>query len=120
MIAQLALIILAGGAVPLKTVLPESVTPVAMVCQVKGGMQVKWNVSTMAAIPANCRVLSRSITLSDTKSAGIKTSLETQLETLCSPCKPTPGQWGICPYCLLLEGGCAKACPITTDPNVVP
>jgi hypothetical protein len=83
-----------------------------LVCKDTGGIKVKWNIDTKAVVPDNCKIVSSKITKEDRKSSNTKTALETELETVCYPCKISPGQWGQCPGCLLLEGGCAKACPV--------
>jgi hypothetical protein len=35
----------------------------------------------------------------------------------CAPCLVTVDDWGVCPRCILTEGGCARACPQPAEPK---
>ena len=103
-----SLILLAGG-----TVVPP-ILPTAVVCTVAGGMTVKWGVPPTALPPAGCKFITKKAGTADNQgqTTGVFSATENDLVTACAPCPVSPGNWGICPYCLLMTGGCAKACPV--------
>jgi len=70
-----------------------------------------WDIDPAAAVPSNCLLIYTAAVAADQKSAAAKTSFENSLVTQCSPCLVSAGQWGVCPYCLLLYGGCSGQCP---------
>ena len=46
---------------------------------------------------------------------GTMTDLVVQLKKACAPCAVSPNDWGQCPDCVLLEGGCASVCEVESE-----
>ena len=75
----------------------------------------RWEKSA-AAVQLTCTVAAADVLMPNLSANGLELGdTEQKLRESCAPCQVTAGHWGLCPACLRMPGGCAKACPLPPD-----
>jgi len=75
----------------------------------------RWEKSD-AAVQLTCTVAAADVLMPNLSANGLELGdTEQKLRESCAPCQVTAGHWGLCPACLRMPGGCAKACPLPPD-----
>ena len=80
----------------------------------KASPTVRWDTDAQTP-PAGCTIAAKALT--DISMGDYPSDLVDALNVACAPCVVTGSSWGVCPRCILAEGGCAKACPAPADPK---